>query len=182
MRSIVYIASSLDGFIARENGDLDWLPHSSNGESGEGLGFKEFFDSIDALVMGSRTYEKVISFGNWPYGEKRVIVLSSKPVEIPMIHTEFVSHKNCSPHELIRELSEKGVKRIYVDGGKTIQGFLDAGLIDEIIITRIPILIGQGIPLFGSLEEDIQLKHLETHSFESGFVQSRYEVIHESDG
>jgi len=119
-------------------------------------------DTVDVLVMGRNTYEAVLGFGQWPYGTKRVIVLSSRPVKIPEEQAGTVEWRSCSPGELVKELSDSGAEHIYVDGGKTIQGFLDAGLIREIIITKIPVLIGSGIPLFGPLSGDIHLTHLPT--------------------
>jgi dihydrofolate reductase len=177
MKFSVYIAASLDGFISRENGGLDWLPGPEEGSGGEDYGFQEFLDSVDVLVMGRNTYEAVISFGKWPYGNRRVIVLTSKKAKIPEHLTGVVEARSCSPVELYKELSETEVKRVYIDGGKTVQSFLNAGLINEIIITRVPILIGKGIPLFGPVDNDIKLRHLETRSFENGFVQSKYEIV-----
>ncbi|QDU52350.1 dihydrofolate reductase family protein [Gimesia panareensis] len=178
MRGHVFIATSLDGFIARENGALDWLPGSDGAaeQTGEDFGYQAFMDSIDVLVMGRNTFEMVLSFGSWPYGEKRVIVLSSKSLTLPDHLPDSVESRCSTPADLFQSLSEEGHQSAYIDGGNTIQRFLAAGLIDEMIITRIPILIGQGISLFGPLENDIQVQHLETHSFENGFTQSRYSL------
>jgi dihydrofolate reductase len=176
MRASVYIATSLDGFIARENGDLDWLSGADIEGSGEDYGFHEFMDSVDILVMGRKTFEKVVSSGEWLYGNKQVIVLSSRPVQIPSDLAGTVESQSCTPTELVKQLSERGARHLYIDGGKTIQGFLNAGLIQQIIITRIPVLIGEGIPLFGPVFKDIKLQHIETSSFANGFVQSRYEI------
>ena len=134
-------------------------------------------DTVDVLVMGRNTFEAVLGFGQWPYGSKRVLVLSSRPIQIPEDQAGTVEWRSCSPAELVEELSESGVEHIYVDGGKTIQGFIDAGLIQEIIVTKIPVLIGSGIPLFGPLAADKQLAHIETRSFDNGLVQSKYKVI-----
>lgn len=179
MKASVYIATSLDGFIAREDDGLDWLPGAGGEDeiADEDLGFQEFMDTVDVLVMGRNTYEVVLSFGQWPYGSKRVIVLSSRPVQIPEDQSGTVEWRSCSAAELVKELSESGAEHIYVDGGKTIQGFLEAGLIQEIIITKIPVLIGSGIPLFGPLSKDVRLAHTETRSFDNGLVQSKYQVI-----
>jgi dihydrofolate reductase len=185
MKVSVYIATSLDGFIARDDGGLDWLPGADpeavgggveDGSEAEDYGYREFMDSVDVLVMGRKTYEKVLSFGIWPYEGKRVIVLSNGTVEIPNGLASTVECKSCSPSDLVRDLEEAGVKHVYVDGGITIQRFLNEGLIQQIIITRIPVLIGSGIPLFGPLDGDISLEHIETRQFPNGFVQSRYEV------
>lgn len=183
LKASVYIATSLDGFIAREDGGLDWLPGAQEGDGAAGdggdedHGFREFMDSVDVLVMGRNTYETVLGFGEWPYGSKRVVVLSSGPVEIPPDRVRNVEWRSSPPAELFNELSESGVDHIYVDGGKTIQGFLEAGLIEELIITTIPVLIGSGIPLFGPLTKDKHLAHIETQSFDNGMVQSKYRVI-----
>jgi dihydrofolate reductase len=180
MKASVYIATSLDGFIARDDGGLDWLPGADPDENGnaerEDYGYREFMDSVDVLVMGRKTYEKVLSFGKWSYEGKRVIVLSSGTVEIPTGLASTVECRSNSPSDLVDDLAEAGVKHIYLDGGNTIQRFLNEGLVQQIIITRIPVLIGSGIPLFGPLEDDILLRHVETRQFASGFVQSRYEV------
>ena len=176
MKASVFIAASVDGYIARENGDIDWLTVDGDEEKSEDYGYQEFMDSVDVLVMGRHSFEKVLTFGEWPYGDKRVVVLSSRPLEIPDDIADTVESKSCSAAELIEQLSKQGAKHLYVDGGKTIQGFLNAGLIQQIIITRIPILLGSGIPLFGPLYEDIKLRHIETRSFANGLVQSKYEV------
>lgn len=180
MKVSVYIATSLDGFIARKDGALDWLPGSESAETleGEDYGYQEFMDSIDVLIMGRNTFETVLSFGgDWPYDNKRMIILSSQPVAIPSKLSATVELSSCTPAELIEKLAEEGFQHVYVDGGITIQSFLRAGLINELIITRIPVLIGPGIPLFGEAEADIQLKQLQTQTFPTGFVQSRYQII-----
>lgn len=180
MKVSVYIATSLDGFIARNDGGLDWLPGADSEGSveadAEDYGYREFMDSVDVLVMGRKTFEQVLSFGMWPYEKKRVVVLSGGTVRVPTDLSPTVEAESCSPRELVNQLAETGVKHLYVDGGNTIQRFLNEGLIQQIIITRIPILIGSGIPLFGPLTNDITLRHIETRQFPSGFVQSRYEV------
>jgi dihydrofolate reductase len=177
LKASAFIATSLDGFIARENGDLDWLPVPGEGGSTEDYGYKEFIDTVDVLVMGRNSFEKVLTFPEWPYGNKPVIILSHRSISIPKHLVKSVETMSCSPQELVKRLSERGARHIYVDGGKTIQGFLDAGLIQQLIITRIPILIGSGIPLFGPLKRDIMLRHAETRQFPDGLEQSRYEVI-----
>jgi dihydrofolate reductase len=126
--------------------------------------------------MGRNTYDAVLGFGQWPYGCKRVVVLNGRPIKIPHDLTRTVEWRSCSPAALVDELSDSGVDHLYIDGGKTIQSFLNGGLIQEIIITEIPILIGSGIPLFGPLSTDTHLAHIETRSFENDFVQSKYRV------
>jgi dihydrofolate reductase len=181
MRASVYIATTLDGFIARENGELDWLPGSDRqvpvDSENEDFGFNAFMEAIDVLVMGRNTYELAISTGMWPYGNKRVIVLSNTLRNLADGVPNTVELKSELPNDLYNNLKNSGAKHLYIDGGKTIQGFLHSGLIDEIILTRVPVLIGKGIPLFGSLNSDKKLKHIETRAYKNGFVQSRYEVI-----
>lgn len=177
MRASIYIATSLDGFIARENGDIDWLPGIETGPTGEDYGYKNFMDSIDVLIMGRHTYEKVLTFGGWPYGKKSVVVLSSHSVEIPRKIARSVTWMSGAPAEILTNLSDHGAKHAYVDGGKTIQRFLEAGLIQQLIITRVPVLIGSGILLFGPLSHDVKLRHIETRQFRNGLVQSKYELI-----
>ena len=173
----VFIATSLDGFIARPNGDLDWLTGGSGAEESEDYGYKEFIDSVDTLVMGRNTYELALTFGEWPYSNKQVVVLSSGSPAIPTHLAKSVVVVAQPPTALVQQLAAKGARHLYIDGGKTIQGFLRAGLIDEMTITTIPILIGEGIPLFGALEHDVKLQHLATRAYASGFVQSKYSVV-----
>lgn len=178
MKASVFIATSLDGFIAREDGDIEWLTaYGEPTQDSEDYGYKEFMDTVDVLVMGRNSYEKVLAFGDWPYGKKQVVVLSSKSVAIAEEIADTVEWMSGSPQEIVQKLAERGAKHLYVDGGKTIQGFLNEGLINQLIITQIPILLGRGIPLFGPLKNDIRLKHIQTRTFENGLVQSSYEVI-----
>ena len=186
MKASVYIATSLDGFIAREDGSLDWLEGSGeevndkdkSAESrGEDYGYKDFMDSVDALVMGRNTYEKVLSLGGWAYGDKPVFVLSSRSLEIPEPLSETVEAMSGTPEEVAARLSERSMTHLYIDGGVTVQRFLRAGLIQRLIISRAPVLIGTGIPLFGPLNQDVRLRHVRTQSYPSGFVQSEYEVV-----
>ncbi len=174
MKASVYIATSVDGFIARKNGDLDWLPDADDGED---YGYQAFIDSVDAIVMGRNTYESVLSFGSWPYGDKPVMILSHRPVEIPNPIAETVESMSAPPQEVVRRLAERGFGHLYIDGGKTIQGFLREGLIHRLIVTTVPILLGSGIPLFGTLSHDVRLRHLTTLQFANGLVQSQYDVL-----
>jgi dihydrofolate reductase len=173
-KTSAFIGVSLDGFIARKNGDLDWLPY--NGREGEDYGFRQFFGTVDALVMGRKTFENVLTSGEWFYGTKKVIVLSTGKPEIPPELSDRVSLMNASPREVVETLTAQGARHLYIDGGNTVQRFLRAGLIGELTITTVPVLIGEGIPLFGPLEHDIRLVHLETRQFADGLVQSRYRV------
>jgi dihydrofolate reductase len=172
----VFIAASLDGYIARLNGDLDWLDAAN--EEGEDYGYQAFIQGMDVLVMGRHTFEKVLSFGDWPYDDIAVIVLSStlEQNEIPEQLQDKLSVYNYSPRALCLLLDDIGMKNIYIDGGKTIQSFLRAGLVDEITLSHIPILLGEGIPLFSSLKQDIALQHINTTTFNNGLVQSHYRL------
>ena len=173
----VYIATSLDGFIARSNGGLDWLDEANAMVSeGEDCGFAAFMNSVDTLLMGRKTFEKVLSFGECPYGDTPVIVLSRNQISFPDHLPSIVSHSSERPADLLNRLAGKGVQHVYVDGGLTIQGFLSEGLVDEITVTAIPALLGDGIPLFGAVESDIHLTHVRTTAFDFGFVQTTYSV------
>ena len=171
----VFVGASLDGFIARPDGTFDFLP-----ENPEPHGYDEFFASVDAMVMGRKTYETALSFGSWPYGEKPVFVLSSRPLA-PAPVGAVVEHVSGTPEEVMSQLAQRGIRHVYVDGGQTVQAFLRAGVIDRITITRVPVLIGFGISLFGALEHDIRLRHISTRHFPSGLVQSEYDVLSSRD-
>lgn len=172
----VYVATSLDGFIARKNGDLDWLNRGDD-QGDEDYGYLRFMDSVDVLVMGRATFEKVLTFGEWPYRDKRVIVLGANDFKIPDPLPDNVSAISENPTKIVEWLSAEGATHLYIDGGNTIQRFLAAGLVDEMTITRIPVLISDGIPLFGRLDNDMRFKHIETRHFENGLLQSKYRVI-----
>lgn len=168
----VFIGTSVDGFIARPNGDLDFLPPGG----GEPHGYDEFFASVDALVIGRKTFETVLAFPDWPYGDKRVVVLSSRALDFSPIRGGRVEQMVGPPAEILSKLAATGVQHVYVDGGITIQHFLRAGLVQRLIITRVPVLIGDGIPLFGSLPHDVRLHHVSTHHYPSGLVKTEYLV------
>jgi len=174
----VFIATSLDGFIARADGNLDWLDEANALlPSGEDCGFAKFFASVNAIVMGRKTYEKVLSFGgDWPYGDKPVLVLSSSPITFPTSLPASVTQQQGSPKELCALFSKLGFKRVYIDGATTIQRFINAGLVDDITLTQIPVLLGQGIPLFASLANDVHLQLESSKAYSFGFVQSVYQV------
>jgi dihydrofolate reductase len=170
MKASVFVGTSLDGFIARPNGAFDFLP-----EGGEPHGYDEFMASVDTLVIGRKTFETVLAFATWPYGDKRVVVLSSRPLDLSSARGSFEQMAG-PPAEIAARLTATGSRHAYIDGGITIQGFLRAGLIQRLIITRVPVLIGEGVPLFGTLPHDVRLRHLATRQFASGLVQSEYEV------
>jgi len=172
MTASVFIGTSVDGFIARPNGELDFLPEGG----GEPHGYDEFIASVDAIVIGRKTFETVLAFQAWPYGDKRVVVLSSRPVDFSALRGGVVEQMAGPPAEIVSQLAARGIKHLYIDGGVTIQGFLRAGAIQRLIITRVPVLIGEGVPLFGSVPRDIRLRHVATRHYASGLVQSEYEV------
>jgi dihydrofolate reductase len=175
MKVSVFIATSMDGFIAREDGSVDWLP--TDEEAGrDDYGYGEFMDSVDVLVMGRNSFNLVRSFNVWPYGDKPVVVLTTQRVEIPEDLSTTVSVMSGEPAEVVQRLTNQGYRHLYVDGGVTIQRFIREGLVDTFIITRIPVLIGSGLPLFGAIPQDIKLHHLGTKHYDNGLVQSRYEV------
>jgi dihydrofolate reductase len=167
----IFVGTSVDGFIARPNGDLDFLPAGG----GEPHGYNEFIATVDAIVIGRKTFETVLAMKGWPYGEKRVVVLSSRPVDISSAGG-VVEQMAGAPAEIVSQLAASGARHIYIDGGITIQGFLRAGLIQRLVITRVPVLIGNGVPLFGSLPRDVRLRHIATRHYPSGLVQSEYQV------
>ena len=168
----VFVGTSLDGFIARPNGAFDFLPAGG----GEPHGYDEFIASVDAIVMGRKTFETVLALGPWPYGKKRVVVLSSRPVDLSAVSGGVVEQMAGTPAEIVSKLAASGAHNLYIDGGITVQEFLRAGLIQRIVITRVPVLIGEGIPLFGPLPGDIRLRHIATRQYPSGLVSSEYLV------
>lgn len=174
----VFIATSLDGFIARNNGSIDWLNHANQSVTpGEDCGYNKFMTDVDALVMGRNTFEQVLTFDSWPYASTPVVVLSRRGISLPSHLEPFVTVSDEAPSALVARLTKGGAKKIYVDGGLTIQSFLAAGLIDDITITVIPVLLGSGRPLFGPLTADVRLEHQRATVFEFGFVQNQYRVI-----
>jgi dihydrofolate reductase len=172
MKASVFVGASVDGFIARLDGGLDWLPDGG----GEPHGYSEFMASVDALVIGRNTYETVLAFPEWPYGGKPVFVLSSRALA-PAPPEARVERMSGDPAAIVADLTARGVRHAYVDGGITVQRFLAAGLIQRLIITRVPVLIGTGIPLFGATPRDIVLRHVATRQYASGLVQSEYTVV-----
>src|SRR4051812_31764538 len=160
MKTTVFCGTSVDGFIARRDGTLDFLPE----DGGEAHGYDELMASVDTIVIGRNTFETVLGFGltQWPYADKRVVVLSSRPVDLSAVREHRVEGTGGDPAEVVARLEAAGARHAYVDGGITVQRFLRAGLIDRLIVTRVPVLIGEGIPLFGSLAGDVRLHHVRT--------------------
>jgi dihydrofolate reductase len=169
----VFVGTSVDGFIARRNGSFDFLPPGG----GEPHGYDEFMASVDALVIGRNTFETVLALPRWPYGDKRVVVLSSRPVDLSAVRGGVVEQMAGPPAEIISKLAARGIDHLYIDGGITIQRFLREGLIQRLIVTRVPVLIGEGIPLFDTLPRDIHLRHVATQHYPSGLVKTEYQVV-----
>lgn len=171
----VFIAASLDGFVARKDHQVDWLMKQDT--EGEELGYDDFVRGVDGIVMGRGSYQNVLTFGEWPYA-KPVIVMSKtlSNTDLPAELRGRVEVSRLDPAELMQGLATDGWSRAYVDGGKVVQSFIRLGLVEDIILTTIPILIGDGIRLFGEVERDIDLELLESKSFESGLTQARYRL------
>jgi dihydrofolate reductase len=171
----VFIAASLDGYIARPDGGLDWLLSYDDG--GDDRGYAAFIAGVDVIVMGRGTFETVLSFDPWPY-DLPVLVLSSTMggSDVPDRLQGRVAVANLTPAGAMAHLAQAGHKRAYVDGGRLVQAFLAAGLIEDMIVTRAPVLLGTGRPLFGGLPQDVPLTHLGTKAYPSGLVQSHYLV------
>lgn len=174
----VYIATSLDGFISKPDGDIDWL-HQANSlvPHGEDCGYAKFMEKVDVLVMGRNTYERVITFDPWPYTGYDVVVLSTQQVTVPTHLSTSVVASSEPPMKLLERLANRGVRHVYVDGGKTIQSFLADGLIHQITITVIPVLLGSGRPLFATDGREQKLELLSSKAYKFGFVQSTYRVL-----
>jgi dihydrofolate reductase len=168
----VFIATSVDGFIARPDGRLDWLP----ADGGEPHGYDEFMATVDAVVIGRKTFETVQSYATWPYEQRLVVVLSTHLTAVQVPDGAVCEVMAGTPNQIVANLSERGIQHIYVDGGVTIRGFLEAGLIQDLTITRVPLLLGAGIPLFGFLPHDVRLEHVMTKSYRSGLVTSAYRI------
>ncbi|MGA7861401.1 MAG: dihydrofolate reductase family protein [Thermoplasmata archaeon] len=173
MEASVFIATSVDGYIARPDGALDWLP--ANG--GEPHGYDEFIATVDAIVIGRKTFETVLAYPVWPYEKKLVIVLSTQLSAVNVPDGALCEIMAGTPHQVVTRLAERGIQHIYVDGGLTVSRFLEAGLIQHLTITRVPVILGAGIPLFGCLPHDIRLEHVTTQSYPSGLVKSEYRII-----
>ena len=177
LRCSVFIATSLDGFIAREDGGLDWLDQANARiPPGEDCGYGAFMATVDALVMGRHTFEKVLSFPEWPYVDKPVWVLSRSRTELPPGLPPTVKLLNAPPSEVCEQAAAQGWARLYVDGGVTLQAFLAADCLTDLTVTVIPTLLGQGRRLFGDAGRDVALTHVSSQVFPFGFVQNTYRV------
>ncbi len=175
MNNIVYIAQSIDDFIATKDGGVDWLNDFADPDGGDN-GFGEFMKNIDGLLIGKNTFEKVLSFGVWPY-EKLVFVLSNSLKDVPNDLQDKAKIVTGALQTIIKNLNDQGYKNIYIDGGQLIQNALKEDLIDELIITTVPIILGDGIPLFGRLGKSIKLEYKRSHIFENGLVTNYYKRL-----
>ncbi len=171
MKVSVFVGTSVDGFLARPDGTFDFLPEGG----GEPHGYDEFLASVDTVVIGRATFETVLRFDAWPYPGKRVVVLSHHPLDLTAAKGPAEAMGG-PPAEIAARLAAGGARHAYVDGGVTIQGFLRAGLVDRLVITRVPVLIGEGRPLFGPLARDVRLTHVATRTLQGGLVTSEYAV------
>lgn len=177
MRSevIVYVAASLDGYIARPDGTIDWLDVSGPEEAERNMSdFVELLNDVDCLVMGRKTFDTVKQFTPWPYGALPVIVLSTSISEVPWIEGANIRIQSGHPADLLRELESEGLARVYIDGGETIHGFLRAGLVDRMTVATVPILLGSGRPLFPAMGLELKFQLESSVSLKSGIVKSTY--------
>lgn len=172
MKLSVFCGVSVDGFLARPNHALDFLDAGGQGPHG----YEQFYASVDVVVIGRKTFEVVLRFGGWAYGKKPVVVLSSSTLDFSGVKGGVVEQMSGEPAGIVKKLTARGFQHAYIDGGITIQRFLAAGCIDRMVITRVPVLIGEGISLFGSLPHDILLRHVATRCYKGGLVQSEYEI------
>lgn len=171
-----FVATSLDGFIARPDGRIDWLEPFNAAD--EDHGYDAFLAGKDGIIMGRGTYETVLGFGHWPYTLPVIVMSQSLTVDdIPDALADLVAICDMEPAELLAALDEEGWQQAYVDGGQVLQSFLRQGLLHDITLTHVPLLLGQGRPLFGTLPADMALEHQETRSFPSGLVSSKYRVL-----
>jgi dihydrofolate reductase len=168
----VFCGVSVDGFLARPDDGLDFL--DAGGQ--EPHGFDEFFAGVDVVVIGRRTFDVVRTFGKWYYGKKPVVVLSNGRLDFSWIQAGVVEQMAGEPREIAAKLEARGFQQVYLDGGITIRRFLAAGLVDRLVMTAVPVLIGKGIPLFGPVPQDIPLQHVTTRTYKGGLVQSEYAV------
>lgn len=172
----VFIATSLDGFIARPDGGIDWLLQRDS--QAEDHGYEDFMADKDAIVMGRGTFETIAHLDPWPYDVPAYVL--SKSLSVAAIPKGLQSKVTClglTPKELLTELASENLKKIYVDGGQLVQSFLREGLVEDLVITTVPVLIGAGRPLFGTVPKDIDLELLSSRSFPSGMVQCKFRVL-----
>lgn len=184
MKCSVFIATSTDGYIAKEDGNVDWLHTAGNPEADMGdqadMGFNDYISSVDCMIMGRKCMEVIANMNltdeQWPYGDIRIITLSHTMRNPPSGVEGRVEMYSGDILELIAELEKSGFKHAYIDGGQTIQAFINLQLINEITITQVPILLGKGIPLFAETFKDIKLENCQAHAFPNDYIQLKYKV------
>ncbi len=175
-KNSVFIATSLDGFIADKHGNIDWL-HSIPNPNNNDMGYANFISSVDVLIIGRTTYETVLEFGiDWPY-TKPVYVLSTTLKNIPNELKDKVYLLNGNLNDILEQIHQNGHKNLYIDGGNTIQGFLKEDLIDEMIITTIPVLLGGGSSLFGELNQPLNFECIRSERFLNKITQNHYRRV-----
>ena len=183
MKCSVYIATSADGYIAKPDGAIDWLHTTGNLEAdlgSEDMGWHSFIESVDCMIMGRKSMDSIASMNltleQWPYGDMNIIVLS-RTVKIPptSFHSETEMYSG-EIAELVKDLDARGYKHAYIDGGETITSFIELGLINEMTITQVPVLLGDGVPLFGNLNRHVSLEKPEVLAFPNDFIQVKYTV------
>lgn len=186
MNCSVYIATSADGYIATLDGSVDWLHTAGNSEADMGdnqdMGFDRFIKSIDCMIMGRKCMEMISSMDltpeQWPYGNTHIIVLSNTVTEPPENLSGKIEMYSGDIHVLIKKLENKGFKHAYIDGGSTITSFINLKLIDKMTITKVPVLLGEGIPLFGKINQNVKLENSEATAFPNEFIQIKYDVTY----
>jgi dihydrofolate reductase len=184
MKCSAYIATSADGFIATKDGSVDWLHSAGNGkalaEEHADMGFNAYLASVDCMIMGRKTLETISDMNLndelWPYGDLRIIVLSSTLSSPPANMKDKIELFSGDLTQLIASLEEQSHQHAYIDGGTTIQAFMQLNLLNEITITKAPVLLGEGIPLFGKINTPVKLDHAESATFENDFVQLKYRL------
>ncbi len=187
MKCSAFFATSVDGFIAKADGSVDWLESAGNPNADMGdradMGFNQFIESVDCMIMGRGTVDALAGFNltpeQWPYRNARVIGLSNSVTEPPANLSDRVEMYSGDLRELVASLEKEGYVHAYIDGGKTVQSFLDLQLIDELILTRAPVILGDGIPLFGKTGQSIKLANLKAEVFPNDFVQLHYKVSYQ---
>ena len=170
MKITYYVASSLDGYIAKQDGDVSWL--DDLGISPEEAGYEEFYSTVDALVMGRKTYDMIVSFGQWPYGDKPVWICSSRKVK-PINDCNMQNGK--TPQDIYSEAQAQGVNHLWlVGGGMLAASFLEEKLLTHLSISQMPIILGGGIRLFGELLSPIKIQRISMEPQKSGFTQMEF--------
>lgn len=184
MKCSAFLATSADGYIATLDGGVDWLQQAAAAHpaltSNTDMGFANYLQTVDCIVMGRRTLEAIAKMAltaqQWPYGELPIIVLSRTIAKLPAHLPGNVRIFSGSIAELVRELTAQGLQHAYIDGGQTICSFIQLNLLEAITITQAPVLLGQGISLFGALTTQVQLAQVHVEVFDNNFVQLRYKI------